>query len=369
MTLTTPARARPTSSFRWVPAAAGWIVGIIATLSLLASVSPLVRSRDQGSARVRQRLHLQLPRHQLRVGVRAGAAGRRAGGAQTHRAGGSWSATWSRRSAGTSRDLAEGDETVVPGSRRDHRPRLPPRGDRVPGAGPQGVLGQGAPRRAAQGGRRAGRAAMARRHADRVGAAGALPRHAGPPRPVLVRAEPGQRVRRCRRRLVQRSSARVRQRAARPVRRAGPDGRRDRAVPVAARRQRAHRRGRIGDPRPARALRQERLAGLLRHPPRQVRGVRPERPRRHHLPRRGRRLPGQRRPGRRSEGLAAGHRGVAGAVPDLRLGARRDGRQLDWPHRPSARPASTRCNSATRRSCTPTISGCPGPTCVRCVRP
>ena len=28
---------------RWVPAAAGWIVGVIATLSLLASVSPLIR--------------------------------------------------------------------------------------------------------------------------------------------------------------------------------------------------------------------------------------------------------------------------------------------------------------------------------------
>jgi len=44
MTLTTPARARPTSSFRWVPAAAGWVVGVIATLSLLASISPLIRS-------------------------------------------------------------------------------------------------------------------------------------------------------------------------------------------------------------------------------------------------------------------------------------------------------------------------------------
>ncbi|MGE5695474.1 MAG: bifunctional lysylphosphatidylglycerol synthetase/lysine--tRNA ligase LysX [Candidatus Sericytochromatia bacterium] len=41
MTLTT---ARPTSSrFSWVPATAGWVVGIIATLSVLASVSPLIR--------------------------------------------------------------------------------------------------------------------------------------------------------------------------------------------------------------------------------------------------------------------------------------------------------------------------------------
>ena len=44
MTPTSLARARPTSRYRWVPAAAGWIVGIIATLSLLASISPLFRS-------------------------------------------------------------------------------------------------------------------------------------------------------------------------------------------------------------------------------------------------------------------------------------------------------------------------------------
>ena len=34
---------RSNSRYRWVPAAAGWTVGIIATLSLLASVSPLIR--------------------------------------------------------------------------------------------------------------------------------------------------------------------------------------------------------------------------------------------------------------------------------------------------------------------------------------
>lgn len=35
--------SRATSRFWWVPAAAGWIVGVIATLSLLASISPLIR--------------------------------------------------------------------------------------------------------------------------------------------------------------------------------------------------------------------------------------------------------------------------------------------------------------------------------------
>src|SRR3954452_22766642 len=43
MTLTSPPRVRPTSSFSWVPAAAGWTVGLIAPLSPIASVSPLVR--------------------------------------------------------------------------------------------------------------------------------------------------------------------------------------------------------------------------------------------------------------------------------------------------------------------------------------
>ncbi|MGV0814831.1 bifunctional lysylphosphatidylglycerol synthetase/lysine--tRNA ligase LysX [Mycolicibacterium boenickei] len=35
--------AQPASRFSWVPAAAGWTVGVIATLSLIASVSPTVR--------------------------------------------------------------------------------------------------------------------------------------------------------------------------------------------------------------------------------------------------------------------------------------------------------------------------------------
>ncbi len=46
MTLTriqTSSQGRLNSRYHWVPAAAGWIVGVIATLSLLASVSPLIR--------------------------------------------------------------------------------------------------------------------------------------------------------------------------------------------------------------------------------------------------------------------------------------------------------------------------------------
>ena len=44
MTSTGLVRTRPASTYRWVPAAAGWIVGVIATLSLVASISPLIRA-------------------------------------------------------------------------------------------------------------------------------------------------------------------------------------------------------------------------------------------------------------------------------------------------------------------------------------
>lgn len=48
MTLASPrsgslSGSRSNSRYRWVPAAAGWTVGVIATVSLLASVSPLIR--------------------------------------------------------------------------------------------------------------------------------------------------------------------------------------------------------------------------------------------------------------------------------------------------------------------------------------
>ena len=41
MTLTPVKKKR--STFWWVPVAAGWTVGVIATLSLIASVSPVIR--------------------------------------------------------------------------------------------------------------------------------------------------------------------------------------------------------------------------------------------------------------------------------------------------------------------------------------
>ena len=200
----------------------------------------------------------------------------------------------------------------------------------LPGAGPQGVLGEGAPRRAVQSGRARWSPGMASAPCIGWGLLELFPGTLARDDRFAYARQPG----RARSQALDSDSFDghphvLRQRAARPVRRAGADGRGDRAVPVAARRERAHRRGRIRDPRPARAVRQERLARLLRHPPRQGGGVRAQRQGGDHLPRRGRCLPGQRRPGRRPEGVAAGHRCVAGAVPNVRLGARGDGRQLD----------------------------------------
>ena len=44
MTLTASRlRSQSSSRLRWVPAAAGWTVGVIATLSLITSVSPVIR--------------------------------------------------------------------------------------------------------------------------------------------------------------------------------------------------------------------------------------------------------------------------------------------------------------------------------------
>jgi len=44
VTLTKLQSARRASSrYHWLPAVAGWTVGVIATVSLLASVSPLIR--------------------------------------------------------------------------------------------------------------------------------------------------------------------------------------------------------------------------------------------------------------------------------------------------------------------------------------
>src|SRR4029077_17419353 len=43
MSVASPVRARTTSRHAWVPVTAAWTVGTIATLSLIASVSPQVR--------------------------------------------------------------------------------------------------------------------------------------------------------------------------------------------------------------------------------------------------------------------------------------------------------------------------------------
>ena len=187
MTATLTRRA---SRYSWVPAAAGWTVGIIATLSLIASVSP-GSGGSSGAARVRQRLHLQLPRHQLRLGVRAGLAGRRAGGPQAHRLVDPRAATWSRSIGGTS--ATSSPATRRDGRhRRDDRARLPRRRGRCSCCWP-----------ARSSGRRCGAARWSRRRprwspawpSERSSAGRLLelfPGTPGPRRPVRVRAQPGQ---------------------------------------------------------------------------------------------------------------------------------------------------------------------------------
>ena len=164
--------------------------------------------------------------------------------------------------------------------------------------------------------------------------------------PAALRDKPGQRLRRRHPGLVRRQTARLPQRPVRIVRRPGADGRGCRAVPVSTGGERPDRRGRVGDPWPPGGVGQERLAGLLRHPAGQIGDLRAERSRRRHLPGGDRRMPGQRRSGRRPASLAAGHRGVAEAVPRLRVGTRGDGSQFD---RRAGLPGGRSERTATRR--------------------
>ena len=82
-----------------------------------------------------------------------------------------------------------------------------------------------------------------------------------------------------------------------------------------------------GPARPARPARLRGLPRLLRHPPRQGLGVLPRRPRRRDLPRHRGSVARVRRPRGPPRQLAAGHRGLAGRGPRVRLGARGGGRQ------------------------------------------
>ncbi len=139
-----------------MPAAAGWTVGIIATLSLLASVSPGIRWLIKEPREFVNDYIFNFPDTSfawafvLALLAAALAARKRI----------AWwilivymvaSIVWNIY------DIVAVGETWDAGNRRDDRARLPRRRDRVPGTGPQGVLGEGPPRGAGQGGRRAGR--------------------------------------------------------------------------------------------------------------------------------------------------------------------------------------------------------------------
>ena len=176
-----------------MPAAAGWIVGIIATLSLLASVSPLFRSLIKVPREFVNDYIFNFPDTSFAwafvLALLAAALAARKSIAWWILLGYMVAAIgWNVG------DLVTGDESVVEDigeviglafhiaaivflllARKEFWAKV---------------------RRAAhgQGGRHAGRRDGGR-HADRLGAAGAVPRLTGPRGPPLVRAEPGERFR------------------------------------------------------------------------------------------------------------------------------------------------------------------------------
>ena len=227
------------STFWWVPAAAGWTVGVIATLSLIASVSPLIRWIIRIPREFVNDYIFNFPDTSFAwafvLALLAAALAARKSVAWWILvlymvAAVGWNVV----------DLAHRRRVGHRGHRRGHRAGLPRRRDRFPGPGPPRVLGEGTARGPDQGSAHA-RRGYGDRHADRVGSARTLPRIPGPRRPALVCAEPGARLRRCPERDLRRPPARRRERTSRLVRSGGADGRRDSPVPIAAGGERAHR--------------------------------------------------------------------------------------------------------------------------------
>ena len=188
-------KARRTSAYKWVPAAAGWTVGIIATLSLIASVSPLVRSLIRVPREFVNDYIFNFPDTSFAwafvLALLAAALAARKSIAWWILVGYMVAAIgWNIG------DLVTGEETWMEESgeiiglvchvafvallvlaRKEFWAKVR-RG---------ALLKAAAALVAAHGGR----------HARRVGPARAVPRDAGPRRPVPLRVEPGQRVRRC----------------------------------------------------------------------------------------------------------------------------------------------------------------------------
>ena len=153
MTLTTLDPARPPRT-RWVPAAAGWTVGIIATLSLIASVSP----GSGGSSGFPASSSTTTSSTSLTPASRGRSCWPcwppRWRPASASR-GGSCCSTWSPRSAGTSATSSPATSRSIEDIGEVIGLAFHVAAIAVPGAGPQRVLGEGPARRAVQGRRRA----------------------------------------------------------------------------------------------------------------------------------------------------------------------------------------------------------------------
>ncbi|CKO49482.1 Uncharacterised protein [Mycobacterium tuberculosis] len=187
----------------------------------------------QGSARIHQRLSVQLPRHQLRVVLRAGIAGRRVNGTQTHCLVGLAGKYGPGRRGQRRRDRS-GRQHRRRELRGESRIRRACCGNRRSGAGLSGVLGQGPQGRAVSGGcgvacRRGGR------NRGVLGSGRTVSGITSAGRAVGLRGQPGGRIRPRRSRSVHRQTARLPQRDLRVVRRVRVDRGCDRLVPISAR--------------------------------------------------------------------------------------------------------------------------------------
>src|ERR1700750_2955198 len=147
MTLTSPPRVRTTSRDAWVPVARGWTVGIIATLSLIASVSPGIRWLIKEPREFVNDYIFNFPDTSFAwafvlVLLAAALAARK------RIAWGILIRYMLASIAGDVRGPRPQPEVGDGRHRRGGRPRLPHLFDPVPAAGPQGVLGEGPTRSA-----------------------------------------------------------------------------------------------------------------------------------------------------------------------------------------------------------------------------
>ena len=201
------AGSRSNSRFRWVPAAAGWIVGVIATLSLLASMSPLIRWLIQVPREFINDYLFNFPDTSFAWSfVLALLAA-----ALTARKRIAWLLLLGNMILAAvlnAADIAAGGNTAGRELRREPRVRLPHRRDRPAGAELSGVLGQGPQSRACSRRPRCWSPGGLIGILVSWGLVEMFPGTLEPAVPAAVRGQPGDRIRHRRSRRVRRQAAR-----------------------------------------------------------------------------------------------------------------------------------------------------------------